>query len=628
MQRTLSDVIDALAQGKRQQRKGVLLLGAGVSHKAGVPLADEFVAIIHATYKSAYKRAAEKTYAHCMAALNDQERRELIARHSAMTPVNWAHLAVAELIRHGHVGWVLTTNFDPLVRKACAGVGEFPPVYDFAAVQALGPAPWPEKALFHLHGQGEAIVHLDEIEHYERLAALLPPLLEKAVQRGPLIAVGYGGRHDPVFDRLAAVPHFDHGLYWVGYRNEAPAPHVLEKVLAASKKAFHIGGFDADDFLVGLAQRLGCFPPELIKDPLSALERQLDQLMPFAIPGQAHALDLAPARRAQIRLLRDKAAPEAENSLIEAENLFLQGAYQTLIQRFAEQKTLSIPLRELIAWANIMLGNEAFELAAHAPGRETERLYRSAAAHYQAALRIKPEHPVALKNWGNVLLYQARGRKDEEAANLYQQACEKYAAYLAIQPGDPEALINWGCALCEQIYGRSSEAADSVYRAAEEKFAAALAVEPGHFKALAAWGDALVGQAGAKRGQEALNLYRAAAEKYQAALASEPDDHEVLNNLGLALLALARSGAPAEGQKLYEQAEQTLLAAEQRVPGFASYNLACLYSLRGEPEKCRQRLELSRNRGFLPSAAYVKGDPDLDSVRNLGWFKALVAKIG
>lgn len=64
--------------------------------------------------------------------------------------VNWAHIAIAQLMKEGYIDRLLTVNFDPLVVKACAMVRLYPAVYDFAASQYFKPAYIPMPAVFHL----------------------------------------------------------------------------------------------------------------------------------------------------------------------------------------------------------------------------------------------------------------------------------------------------------------------------------------------------------------------------------------------------------------------------------------------------------------------------------------------
>ena len=80
---------------------------------------------------------AASFYPDCMAALERGVRRDLIGAYIDKAKINWAHIALAQLIDGGYVDRVLTTNFDPLISRACALVNSFPAVYDFAASHTL-----------------------------------------------------------------------------------------------------------------------------------------------------------------------------------------------------------------------------------------------------------------------------------------------------------------------------------------------------------------------------------------------------------------------------------------------------------------------------------------------------------
>ena len=92
----------------------------------------------------------------------------------------------------------------------------------------------------------------EEVAHH---AELLKPVFDEAGQGRVWIVVGYSGDNDPVFQRLTDFRRFDNRLYWVGYRDNHPAPHV-DKLISDGKFAFHVGGFDADSFFITLLQKL------------------------------------------------------------------------------------------------------------------------------------------------------------------------------------------------------------------------------------------------------------------------------------------------------------------------------------------------------------------------------------
>ncbi|MDO8140643.1 MAG: hypothetical protein Q6358_04015, partial [Candidatus Brocadiales bacterium] len=281
MEHTMDDVVETVKKAKDRGKKCTLLIGAGCSVTAGIPSARGFVEIIEKEYKQAFKRAKTKTYAHCMAELAVSERRDLIAAYVDKARINWAHIAIAQLMKAGFVDRVLTTNFDLLVVRACALLGQFPAVYDFAASQLYKAADIPEQAIFYLHGQRTGFVLMNTEKECKKHSALLAPVFEDAGKGRVWIVVGYSGESDPVFDHLAKVPGFDNKLYWVVYKDSEPAEHVRQHLLVEGKYAFYVKGFDADDFFVTLAQRLNSFPPDFVSKPFSHLDSLLEMVAPY-----------------------------------------------------------------------------------------------------------------------------------------------------------------------------------------------------------------------------------------------------------------------------------------------------------------------------------------------------------
>ena len=497
-QRSIEDIAETLQNAKARQKCCTLLIGAGCSVKAGIPTADGFVKVIQQRYPRAYKRAQDKTYPKCMAELLLSERRDLIAEHVDAAKINWAHICIALLMQAGYVDRVLTTNFDPLVSRACALLGEFPAIYDFAASQLFKAADIPDKAVFYLHGQRTGFVLINTDEDFREHANLLRPVFEDAGLGRVWIVVGYSGESDPVFEQLAGVPRFDNGLFWVGYLGNEPAQHVRDKLLSQNKDAFYTNGCDADSFFVGLTQRLNLFPPGFIARHFSHLDRTLEVLTPYTLPGQTSEADVIHAPRQWIRNAiaqfetqqlqgdagKDVTASEARglaaSPLVEAQRLLMAGDYSGVLTFLEHYDVVISPeLADPLSWAYVMLGNTLGEQAKTKSGAEAGQLFAEAGQKYQAALAIKPDMDEALNNWGNTLGEQAKTKSGAEAGQLFAEAGQKYQAALAIKPDMDEALNNWGNTLGEQAKTKSGAEADQLFAEARKVLCRAEDIKPG-----------------------------------------------------------------------------------------------------------------------------------------------------
>lgn len=663
-----------------------LLIGAGCSVTAGIPTAGGFVERIEKDFPKKFALADEKTYAGCMAELTPGERRSLIAEYVDAARINWAHIAIACLLRNGFVDRVLTTNFDPLVVRACALLNEFPAVYDFAASSLYKGAYVPEKAVFHLHGQRTGFVLINTEEDYERHSGLLAPVFEDAGRGRVWVVVGYSGESDPVFDHLAKTRVFDEGLYWIGYEERDAPQHVREKLLASDKSAYYVQGFDADGFFVTLARNLGVFPPDLLDKPFTHLDACLQTITPeFTELGQDTPTDVCRGTRDLIARAIQRFEEEVIEETVEAkreiaearsvselQRLMMAGNYDAVISEYAKApQEASEDVKDLAARAHLLRGNGLLEGARATQEGRADRLFAEAITSYRAVLEIRPDNHSALGNWGFALYTQGMRNAGAEAGRLFEQACEKYEAALAIKPDFHEALNWWGNALLVQARASEGAEADVFFAQACEKYAAVLKIKPDFHLALGNWGLAFIDQAKRTEGPEADRLLAQACAKYGDALAIEPNYYEGLNNWGLALCARAKATEGAEADvffaqayekyaaavkiksdehgplhnwagallrhgamphmaersaEMFARAKEKALEAERIKPGAGAYNAACASALLGEKDECRKWLETALEHGTLPKRAHLEDDRDLDSVRDTDWFKGILEK--
>lgn len=177
-------------------------------------------------------------------------------------------------------------------------------------------------------------------------------------------------------------------------------------------------------------------------------------------------------------------------------------------------------------------------------------------------------------------------------------------------------------AIKQTTEARSSEGskADQIFKKVYQDYAEVVANEPVIAEALYNWGFALLHQARTKSGEQAAKLYQDAIAKFSFCLTIEPAYLGAAIDGGVAYMELARVKAVGSNDSLYGRAKNYFEKANAIQAGSASYNLACIYGLRGDKEACLTALEISKGKGSLPIAADILGDPDLSGVKDQGWF--------
>jgi hypothetical protein len=512
--RDVDDIAETVSQARKRGCPFSLLIGAGCSVKAGIPTADGFVRAIKDEYPRKYAHAAEKTYACCMGELLVSERNHLVREYLKKAKINWAHIGIAALMQHGYVSRVLTTNFDSLIVQACALLGVFPAVYDCAAAEITKPRDIPDKAVFHLHGQGTGFVLLHTREEMAEQSKRLGRLFQDAGSGHGWIVVGYSGKSDPVFDLLAEAPKFDAGLFWVGYQEDDLGEHVRNRLLTKPGARYTNGkDCDADWFFINLCLKLKIFPPDLVGRPFTNINRLLERLAPFPLAGELDRdLTIGPKEWIADAITRYEPATsgEAEKTaetgleapyltpspnpssvlLAEAEQFLMKGEYQGVIGLLQDRIVHpASDLAAVLASAYFAQGIEFGKQAQQNEGAEADRLFALAGEKFEAALRVKSDKPEALNNWGYALSEQARLKEGKESDRLFALAGEKFEAALRIKPDKHTVLDNWGYALSTQAERKEGEDADRLFALAGEKYEEELRIKPDAHTGFYNWGN-------------------------------------------------------------------------------------------------------------------------------------------
>lgn len=561
--------VEDVAEAMRNARGGcVFLIGAGCSHSAGIPLASHFIAKIEKDFPSAFKRASDpKNYNSVMSQLTTSQRSDLLNHYIEQARINWAHLALAQLFHQQKIDRILTVNFDPLIMRACALVGDFPAIYDLATASNFNENRIAPRSVFYLNGQHTGFTTLNAKEELEQHRTRLRQIIDNTGSRRIWVVVGYSGAADPLLELLAEKnTRFDSGLFWIGYEETPPDALRTQLLERDDKEAFYIGQQDADKFMTDLAQRLDCFPPDLLARPFDHIEGIIKNIDfdTGDMPGRAIKKKLI--RKIKLAKLQDaKDNIDASvtdfdwiTALLEGKNQEVVSWYQHLCAApnadapEAEQKRAAI-------WAYIQIGKalngEALALLANAGEQDSSALlarahakWQAAGEQFQQAQQIDASQPEALVEWAWALSVEARtlALSDIAAARaLWRLAGEKCRQALTLKPDLPGALNNWGLALAKEADALAPTDLDTArqnWQLARTKFNQALVLEPTMFEAANNQGVCFDSEADALA---EMNLPAARANwnlayaQYHLALQIKPEMHEALNNWGVALASEA-----------------------------------------------------------------------------------------
>jgi tetratricopeptide (TPR) repeat protein len=684
---------DAAASLRRADGECVILMGAGCSKSAGIPLAGELIREVERGYPEAFQRATNKVsgqrsdYNAVMEQLSPRDREKLLNQHIKDAKLNWAHLALAQLFTHQKIDRVLTVNFDPLLVKACALVNFFPAIYDLAGNNQFKPRRIAPQSIFFLHGQHTGFVMLNGTDELDEHKTKLTQIVQNTGVNRLWLVVGYSGEADPLLDVLAEQESFDGDLYWLGYE-PTPSERLLNsRLFEKGRRAFYIGGQDADKCLAHLAQNLQCFPPSFLIRPFEHL-RQIVEPIDFETGGPA-ALLMRDRLFLQLEFATQKENSPEQQNISNAKSWLLAGEPHRVIEWYEQLPNKTQEAMELVSWAHTLKGNilgieaednqatnppiarnlwnkagqeytQALKIkpdmheAAHSWGvalaveanalsatdlPAARLLWSQAGQKYLQALAIKPDTHEAAYNWGNALADEAQALRatDLPAARLlWSQAGQKYAQALAIKPDKYEAAFNWGVALNAKavaIKAIDLPAARLLWSQARQKYAQALAIKPDRYETAHNWGNALAFEAHAIQAeypQEAQKLWVDASEKYDLALRIKPDMHEAATMLGPSLIFLYQltiSSNPTEAETYLTRAIALLekhSAMSREGREVVAYNLACAYSLQGRAVDAVAQLDICISANKL--APHWRDEKDFEPIRHTPEFLAWVEK--
>ncbi|VUT27882.1 MAG: Plant specific mitochondrial import receptor subunit TOM20 [Candidatus Syntrophoarchaeum sp. GoM_oil] len=443
-------IAEQLRWAKDKGYSTALLLGAGMSFSADIPLANGMIEEVKKQFPQLTSNCEKETYPAYMSLLAPAQRRKLIGSFVDNAKINLAHLYLGALVKENYVDRILTTNFDPLVVRSLAQFNLYPAVYDFAASQAFIPGEAAQLSVFYLHGQRDGFVLLNTEEEVDRHSEKIKNVFQDVGRGRCWIVIGYSGENDPVFERLAEVEVFQNKLFWVGYEDEEPKEHVAEKILKPKNKfGYYVKSHGADSFFLELAKELDLPEPQIISKPFSHLKEAINTIAEFSIDDKLANptketkkwIDIAikgfeEGKGFEHIVAAQKSTIDIDEMIRKTRDIWAHGRFNQIDEII--ESVLSSgngEANKYLAFALNNWGTALLNLAKTKEGEEAEALSKQSFEKYEQALKIKPDYHEALNNWGNALSDLAKTKEGEEAEALFEQSFEKLMKAEEIEEG-------------------------------------------------------------------------------------------------------------------------------------------------------------------------------------------------
>lgn len=273
----------------------ILLVGAGISVSAGIPPAQKLMKIAIKNFPNYFTKDEQKLaqedlsqlqYNDIMTKLSNVKRKELFKwfiegneeKGIEKAKLNFAHIAIAELLKQRYFSRILTVNFDPLLIHACYMVGMYPlpAIYDLGAMGQVNAELLHDPSIVYLNGQHVGFVQRNTTDQLKAHTETLTQIVRSTGCNKTWVVAGYSGENDPLMDALNELRPYNNWLYWLEYNNQVlqkDSHHFLEND-EESKVVYEC---DADQTFIEIAEILEC-NLDFIEHPQKKLETYLAEI--------------------------------------------------------------------------------------------------------------------------------------------------------------------------------------------------------------------------------------------------------------------------------------------------------------------------------------------------------------
>jgi len=681
---SVEELAARLADAKARGAQAAVLLGAGASESAGIPLARILAKQAAEKHPLQVKGCSPEDYPLVMGKLDAAQRNGILAPYIKEANINAAHLFLADLVRNGYIDLILTTNFDPLIVQGLAYADVRPYIYDVANLMHFDAPQVRTPAVLYLHGQFGAFVNVHSEAEAQRLRDRVQQIYAAFLGNHAFIVVGYAGDdRDPVFSELCKRYQFTCSLFWAYHRDAGPKPHVFKGLLEdKTKSAHYVRAQPADVFFSRLGAALKVESANLSRKPFTFLSEALAHVAPLKAEDTdedltqetrqwvADARECFEAQRPCARYQAERKEFIRQDIVKRAREAWMEQRFDALDALLAEAgREQATQAYGYLARALVQRGTQICYEARTAPPSDRAQKFRDACDKFRKAAELKPDDHQAFNNWGTALDDLGRLLPKDEAIIPFRDACDKFRQAADLKPDYHQAFYNWGNALAGRARLLPKDEAIIAFRDACDKFRQATELKPDFHRAFNNWGSALGGlarllpkdeaipvfrDAGTKNQKaielkpddheafynwgttlgdlapllprdEAIPTFRDACDKFRQATELKPDDHEAFYNWDTALGRLYRLVDEAEKPKVLAEVERVSLQGNKAKPGFYDYNLACVAALKGEKDRAFELLDKVLAAGS-ETAEQVEADEDFSGLHDDRRWKPLMGK--
>lgn len=285
----------ASLQDAKEDGGAILLVGAGISVSAGIPPAQKLMQIAIENFpdyfteeeqRLAQEDLSQLQYNSIMTKLSNVKRKELFKwfiegnkdKGIQKAKLNFAHIAIAELLKQGYFSRILTVNFDPLLINACYMVGMYPlpAIYDIGSADRINPELFNDPCIIYLNGQHVGQVQRNTTNQLTQHDPILQKVIHSTGCTKTWIVAGYSGENDPLMTALKELRPYSNWLYWLEY-NDQILQNESHQFLETDEECKVIYACDADETFMEITENLKC-SLDFIEKPYKELEMYLKEI--------------------------------------------------------------------------------------------------------------------------------------------------------------------------------------------------------------------------------------------------------------------------------------------------------------------------------------------------------------